>query len=41
MVIDLIRHWPQPGRGYVVTLRLHALPSPHDALAQRIAANPR
>jgi hypothetical protein len=42
MVINLIRHWPKPGRGYVVALRLRGLPSPHAALAQRIgAADPR
>jgi hypothetical protein len=38
MLVDRIRNWPKPGRCYVVTLRLHALPSPYKALAQRIGA---
>jgi len=34
--LDLARRWPKPSAGYVTSLRLHALPNPHRALALRL-----
>jgi hypothetical protein len=36
VLVKTINSWPKPGRGYVVVLRLRALPSPYHALAARL-----